>query len=186
MPKIMRNNVRWHILAVVVTSATLTACESDHSDLTQYITSVQTRPTPPIKPLPEFKIVEPFVYKRESNLRDPFRLVDKLKTDEEEKEEDDIEPDNGIHPDPNRVKEPLESFPMSSLKMVGTITMNSKLWGLIKNDNNTIYRVKVGDYLGKNDGKITQIDHKKIDLIEIQPTNPGRFIEQSTSLTLTE
>ncbi len=153
-------------------------------DLKQYISSIQARPRPPIKPLPEFKIVEPFVYKRDANLRDPFRLVDKLNTSEEK--EDEIEPDNGIHPDPNRVKEPLEAFPLSNLKMVGTITMNSKLWGLVKNDSNTIYRVKTGDYLGKNDGKITQIDNKKIDLLEILPSNPGRFIEQSTSLTLTE
>ena len=109
--------------------------------------------------------------------------MERVKVDDNIEEE---EPDNGIRPDMHRVKEPLEAFSLSGLKMVGTIDMNSTLWGLIKGDGNNIYRVKVGNHMGKNDGKIISIDKKKIELIEIVPGKPGRFVEQSTTLSLTE
>lgn len=169
----------------VAMTITLTACSShDFTDLRQYIAEIKSRPSESVKPLPDFKNVEPFVFKKESGLRDPFKPVEKVKVAESGEEE--IEPDNGIRPDMNRSKEPLEEFSLSGLKMVGTIDMNSMLWGLIKSDGNNIYRVKVGNHMGKNDGKITNIDKKKIELVEIIPSKPGRFVEQSTTLTLTE
>ncbi len=173
-----------HFLLITIAIMTLTACGShDFTDLQQYIAEIKSRPPEQVKPLPEFKSVEPFTFKRENGLRDPFKPVEKIKVADVAEEE---EPDNGIHPDTHRTKEPLEAFSLSGLKMVGTIDMNSTLWGLIKGDGNNIYRVKVGNHMGKNDGKITSIDKKKIELIEIVPGKPGRFIEQSTTLSLTE
>lgn len=173
-------------LLVFITAIHLTACgNNDFTDLQQYIASVKARPQEAVKPLPEFKSVEPFLLKREGTLRDPFKPVEKVKEAVIEPGELE-EPDNGIHPDTNRVKEPLEAFALSGMKMVGTINMNSVLWGLIKADGNTIYRVKVGNHLGKNDGRITIIDKKKIELLEIMPGKPGRFVEQPATLTLTE
>jgi type IV pilus assembly protein PilP len=171
---------------VLVMAIHLTACGgNDFSDLQQYIANIKARPQEAVKPLPEFKSVEPFLLKREGNLRDPFKPVEKIKIPVIEPGEVE-EPDNGIHPDTNRVKEPLEAFALSGMKMVGTINMNSVLWGLIKADGNTIYRIKAGNHIGKNDGKITLIDKKKIELTEIVPSKPGRFVEQPATLTLTE
>jgi type IV pilus assembly protein PilP len=185
MPKMTANNsiisfgVRLGIIAVAMI---LTACDnSDLTDLQAYIASVKNRPHEPVKPLPEFKDVEPFVFKREEGLRDPFKPVEKVKAADEEDEE----PDNGIRPDANRTKEPLEAFSITGMRMVGTIKMQSEMWGLINNEG-VIYRVKVGNHLGKNDGKIVQIDKKKIELIEIMPSKVGRFIEQPTTLMLSE
>jgi type IV pilus assembly protein PilP len=173
-------------LFVVITAIHLTACGNhDFTDLQQYIANVKARPQEAVKPLPEFKGVEPFLLKREGTLRDPFKPVEKVKAVVVEPGEVE-EPDNGIHPDTTRVKEPLEAFALSGMKMVGTINMNSVLWGLIKTDGNTIYRIKVGNHIGKNDGKVTLIDKKKIELLEIMPGKPGRFIEQPATLTLTE
>ena len=171
-------------ILLFVATLNLTACERDYSDLQQYIASVKARPKQPVKPLPEFQSVEPFVYKKAEGVRDPFKPVEKVKEPEEIENEE--EPDNGIHPDKNRKKQPLEAFSLSGMRMVGTVQMNSQLWGLVRIEN-TIYRVKVGDYLGEYDGKITRIDKNKIELLEIVPDKkPGRFIEQSTSLTLAE
>lgn len=178
--KMIRNNV----LFIIIMLIGLSGCERDFADLQAYITNVKARPRQPVKPLPEFKTVEPFVIKKDNTQRDPFKPVEKVKIVDDVPEEDQ-EPDNGIHPDLNRKKEPLEAFALTSIRMVGTINMNSVLWGLIKNEN-TIYRVKVGDYLGKSDGRITRIDKNKIELIEIVPSKPGRFIEQSATLVLNE
>jgi type IV pilus assembly protein PilP len=180
--KAMTFQVRF--LLMVVFTANLTACSNDFSDLQQYIASVEARPKSPIKPFPEFKAVEPFIFKGDVNFRDPFKPVEKIVVEEEN--EDDLEPDNGIHPDLNRVKEPLEALNLSGFKMVGTVEMDNALWGLVKGEDNVIYRVKKGNYLGKNDGKITQIDKKKIELVEIMPNSRKRFIEQQATLTLTE
>ena len=171
---------------LIVTVATyLTACgDEDFTDLQRYIDSIKNRPHEPVKPLPEFQTIEPFVFKAEENLRDPFKPFEKAKTTDDIDESE--EPDNGIRPDFGRAKEPLEAFSLSGMKMVGTITMNSVFWALIKSDNNIIYRVKVGNHMGKNDGKITHIDKKKIELVEIMPGKSGRFVEQPTTLTLME
>jgi type IV pilus assembly protein PilP len=173
-------------LLMTFTAVHLTACgDNDFTDLQQYIATVKAKPQEAVKPLPEFKSIEPFTLTKESNLRDPFKPVEKIVA--ETLEPDEIEePDNGIHPNTNRIKEPLEAFELNGMKMVGTINMNATLWGLVKGDGNTVYRVKAGNYIGKNDGKITQINKNKIELIEIIPSKPGRFIEQPATLTLIE
>lgn len=177
---------RASLLLTAIAALHLTACgNNDFTDLQQYITSIKAQKQKDVKPLPEFENIKPFLLKRENKLRDPFKPVEKIMAAtviEIESEE----PDNGIHPDTHRVKEPLEAFALSGMKMVGTVNMSSTLWGLIKSDGTTIYRVKVGNFLGKNDGKITHIDKKKIELIEIIPSKPGRFVEQPTTLTLTK
>ena len=172
---------------IIVATFHLTACDNHNfSDLQNYISSIKISPQAPVKSLPDFKTVEPFVFKSTENLRDPFKLIEKIKIPTEQEIEME-EPDNGIHPDVNRIKEPLEAFTIDDIKMVGTVNMKSVLWGLVKNKNdNTIYRVKIGNYLGKNDGIITNIYKNKIDIVEIMPDKPGRFIEKPTPLTLAE
>lgn len=179
-----RNMKQNNVLLLVIILLGLSGCERDFADLQAYIASVKARPRQPVKPLPDFKNVEPFVLKKDNAQRDPFKPVEKVKVADDAPEEEQ-EPDNGIHPDLNRKKQPLEAFSLSSLRMVGTINMNSVLWGLIKNEG-TIYRVKMGDYLGKNDGKIIKIEKNRIELIEIVPSKPGRFIEQTATLVLNE
>ena len=173
------------LFALVITTMILTGCNNqDFPELRQYIASVKTKPAGNVNPLPEFKNVDPFLFRRDSNLRDPFKPVELVKVDEEP--EEDLEPDNGIHPDLTRPKEALEAFPLAALKMAGTINMNNSLWGLIKADKNNIYRVKVGDYIGTNYGKITKIEKTKIDIVEIIQSTPKRFVEQNATLTLTQ
>lgn len=160
----------------------MTGCSNDDfSDLNQYISQVKARPKGPIQPLPEIKVIEPFVFKPEG-LRDPFKPLELP----EDQGNIDISKTNGIKPDPSRRKEELEAFPLDGLKMVGTVVMKSSLWGLIKASDGTIHRVQVGNYMGKNHGKIIRIVTDKIELMEIIPDKPGTWREQQTSLALTE
>lgn len=155
--------------------------ETDVTDLQKYMADVKARPRGTIEPLPEIKPVEPFVFKPEG-LRDPFKAIG----DAAEAEETLVSIGNGIRPDTSRRKEELEAFPLDSLRMVGTVTMKSNLWGLVKASDKTIYRVQVGNYMGKNYGKIIRILTDKIELMEIVPDKPGTWREQQTSLALTE
>ncbi|MBU2569356.1 MAG: pilus assembly protein PilP [Gammaproteobacteria bacterium] len=160
----------------------LNACSSDDkSDLVQYINQVKARPKTQIEPLPEIKVIEPFIFKP-SGLRDPFRPIEKAA----EAELVDIGPGRGIRPDPTRRKEQLETYSLDSLRMAGTITKDTVLWGLVKAGDGTIHRVREGNYMGKNHGKIIRINEDKIELMEIVPDKPGTWREQQTSLALSE
>ena len=155
--------------------------DSGFSDLEQYVKEVKARPKGNIEPLPEMKTIEPFVFKPEG-LRDPFKAM----TESEEEQEAQLSTGNGIKPDTSRRKEELEAYPLDNLRMVGTVVMKTKLWGLVKASDKTIYRVQVGNHMGKNYGKIIRILTDKIELMEIVPDTPGTWREQQTSLALTE
>lgn len=154
----------------------------DFSDLDKFIQEVKARPKGAIEPLPENKIVEPFVFKPDG-LRDPFQPVEK-NTDNSTV---DVAGGNGIKPDTERRKEELEAYSLDTLRMVGTLTNAKGLWGLIKAKDGTIHRVQVGHHMGQNYGKIIRILEDRIELMEIVPDiKPGTWREQQASLALAE
>ena len=166
----------------VVFMALLAGCGNDEfSDLNQYISEVKAKPKEPIKPLPEIKLIEPFMFKPEG-LRDPFKSLEQP----EQAQSVEVSTGSGIKPDTSRRKEELEAFSLDLLRMVGTVDMKSSLWGLIKASEGTVYRVKVGNYMGKNYGKIIRIVSDRIELMEIVPDKPGTWREQPASIALTE
>jgi type IV pilus assembly protein PilP len=154
----------------------------DFSDLNQYIAEVKARPKGTIKALPEIKLVEPFIFKPE-DLRDPFKPL--KPTDSGSLTEVETA-GSGIKPDTSRRKEELEAFPIETLKMIGTVKMKSNLWGLVKATDDTVYRVRAGNYMGQNYGKIIRISTDKIELMEIVPDKPGTWREQQMSVMLTD
>jgi type IV pilus assembly protein PilP len=170
-------------IACAVFLTLLAGCsEDDFSDLNQYITEVKVRPKGTIKPLPEIKVIEPFIFKPE-DLRDPFKPI---KPAELAGDEANASTGSGIKPDTSRRKEELEAFPVETLKMIGTVNMKSTLWGLVKSADRTVYRVRVGNYMGQNYGKIIRISPDKIELMEIVPDKPGTWREQQMSIMLTD
>ena len=132
----------------------------------------------PIEPMPP---VGSFLFNPEG-LRDPFSPIEKSVESKEEQ----IDIINGVHPDFNRHKEELEDYSLDTLQMVGTVTINNTLWGLIKVSGGAIHRVKQANYLGRNHGRILRILQDKIELMEIVPDQPGRWREHQTSIALSE
>jgi Tfp pilus assembly protein PilP len=168
-------------LMVLTMLSMLVGCGSDDfSDLSQYILGIKAKPKMAIEKLPEIKPVEQFSYKDEV-LRDPFKPLD-----HPELQNNGDGSGNGLKPDFQRRKEELEAFPLDGLKMVGTVIKSKKLWGLIKASDKTVHRVQVGNYMGKNFGKIIRITTDKVELMEIVPDKPGTWREQQTSLALAE
>lgn len=176
-------NYRAEFFAVSLVCLMLTACGgNDFSDLDQKIAEIKAKPKGQIDPLPPLKTTEPFSFDLDGS-RDPFKPMEKEATPGGE-----VEADNGIKPDPTRVKEDLESQALDTLKMVGSIK-DSTLWALVRSSNGTIYRVKVGNYMGFNDGKIIEISNSEIKLMEIvldknSDKEKPRWNEQPASLKL--
>jgi len=49
-----------------------------------------------------------------------------------------------------------------------------------------VYRMKVGDYLGRNHGRIVSISDSQVDVVEIVPDGEGTWLERPRSISLKE
>ncbi|MGI9319953.1 MAG: pilus assembly protein PilP, partial [Thiogranum sp.] len=134
-----------------------------------------------IDPLPEFTPFETHLYEA-SGERDPFTppvySVPKTPVGQAS--------GNGITPDFNRSREPLESEPLDSLRMVGTLERQNNSWALVRMSDSTIHRVKPGNFMGQNHGKIVQITESELALTEIVPDGLGGWMERQAALALSE
>ncbi|MFV3371588.1 type 4a pilus biogenesis lipoprotein PilP [Pseudomonas sp. NY15435] len=158
----------------------LNGCGSggDFADLQAYMDEVRARPKGTIEPLPKFQAYEAFTYSA-SSLRSPFQPPVKIDLAVKQKG------NKVIKPDETRVKQFLEGFNIETFEMVGTLAKDSQVFALVKGAGG-VHRVRVGDYLGRNDGKIVAISEAKIDVIEIVPDGEGGWLERPRSLTLKE
>jgi len=155
----------------------LSACSSGAPDLEDFIDEINARPGGRIDPLPEITPYEGFSYIADAQgIRSPFR------------------PDtpqasgggNGPRPDDDRSREYLESFPLDSLGMVGTLHINETMYGLVQTSDGLIHRVIPGNYVGQNDGRITEISESEIGVVEIISDGIGGYIERDAAVSLSD
>ncbi|MGQ7960721.1 type 4a pilus biogenesis lipoprotein PilP [Pseudomonas sp. SP16.1] len=167
-------------LGLAMALVTLSGCGSngDFADLRAYMDEVYARPKGAIEPLPKFQPYESFTY-RAASLRSPFQPPVRIDVVNRQKGSQEIKPDEA------RVKQFLEGFNIETFVMVGTLENSSGLFALI-NGAGGVHRVKVGDYLGRNHGKILAIDESKVDVVEIVPDGEGGWLERPRSLSLKE
>jgi type IV pilus assembly protein PilP len=90
-----------------------------------------------------------------------------------------------VAPELSRRKEPLESMPLDSIKMVGSLNKAGQLVGIVRVDN-LLYQVRPGNYLGPNYGRITKVSETEIVLREIVQDAGGEWIERAANLQLQE
>jgi type IV pilus assembly protein PilP len=159
----------------------LTGCASqDMQDLESYVGEVKARKGGRIEPLPEVKVPEIFTYQAQTR-PDPFRPFV-----EDVAEELAAASGAGVRPPENHVKEELEQFPLDTLRMVGTLEREAQRWALVTAPDGAVHRVQPGNYLGKNYGKITQVEDAKVALVEIVPDGIGGWQERQAQLELTD
>jgi type IV pilus assembly protein PilP len=169
---------RYQTICLAVMALTLVGCGSDGlEDLRAFTRDAHADRKPRIEPLPEIKPQEIFAY-NPAELADPF-APQNLRPKVTAK-------GNGMRPDTNRRKEPLEEFPLDALKMVGTLMRGKDTWAVIQAPDGTVYRTKVGDHLGQNFGMVTKITDEKINLIELVQGSSGDWTEREANLGLTE
>lgn len=159
----------------------IAGCSGNLSDLEAWVAEVKARPQEGIEPLPEIIPYKAFSYVKGSK-RDPFdESIFRPQVASTAKKVS-----SSISPDPNRVPEYLESFPLDTLRMVGTMTQDQQNWALIKTPDNTIQRVLTGNYLGQNNGKIIDVTDDGVALVEIIPDGFGGWRERESSIALSE
>ena len=162
----------------------LVGCGEGLGDLQQFVQQIRSKPPGRIEPIPEFQPYQKFEY-TSHDLRDPFKLVDFRRPEENPEEISQLA--DGLRPDIDRVKEPLEDFPLDTLRLKGTIDDKDGIkWGLIFAPDNTIHRVIEGNYMGQNHGRIISVSDQIIELTEIVPDGLGNYIERSSAVALIE
>ena len=174
------NMMRPLLLAAIL--AFIAGCTGSDAELKEWIAAEKVRiekNRTPIAPLPVLKTFETFEYKvkdkDDNDRRDPFG------PSVQERAEAQATFGSGPQPD-KHPKEPLESFPLDALKMVGSIGTGTSMEGLIKDPDSVIHRVHINNYLGENGGKITAIAEDHIDLVELIPNETGGWRERKATI----
>jgi type IV pilus assembly protein PilP len=168
-------------LAIMTAVLFLAACGGDeHQDLKEELKNLTKDLRGRVDPLPVVKPYEPVPY-RAFDLPDPFGAAKiELAIAAAAKSK------GGANaPDTARPKEPLESYPLESLKMVGTLSQKGVTYALVRADS-SVYRVKAGNYLGQNFGVITGITDNRIDLKELVQDPSGDWAERKVALQILE
>ena len=168
--------MRLRLALLLVAPLALAACSDEpHGDLRTFVKESDNLPHGRIPPLPEVKPYEPYTYSA-------FDLIDPFKPRK-------IEPPKGgggLAPDLNRRREPLEAYPLESLRMVGTLEQKKQMFALVRAPDNTLFRVRNGNYLGQNFGRIVGISESAVKLKEIVQDSAGNWEEKDQVLQLQE
>ena len=163
---------------VLVLALGLAACGGDMDELDQYINQTKATPGGRIDPLPEITPYESFIYVADAEgMRSPF-IPDTPQAAGPAA--------GGTRPDPERSREYLESFPLDTLGMVGTLDIGDTTYGLVQTSDGLIHRVVPGNYLGQNDGRITGVTESEINLTEIISDGIGGYIERDAAIGLSD
>ncbi|MES2624116.1 MAG: pilus assembly protein PilP [Pseudomonadota bacterium] len=169
------------IVAGIGLVLSLSSCSnrSEMLELQNYVQEQLNRAPGPIDPIPVFVAYEAFTYSA-ANLRGPFDIP--VEISEEFRNQETKE----VMPDETRPKEYLESFAIGNLFMVGVIKREGEVWALIRDETSNINRVTVGNYMGRNHGRISAVTDTQIDIVEIVPTGDGGWLERPQSILLQE
>lgn len=169
----MGKKIQWAAFAMTL-AALLAGCGEDGGDdLDRWMKDSGNGLQGQVEPLPAIVPYQPVAYNPDGALYDPFtprKAVGKS---------------GGFDPG-KHVRQPLEAFPLESLKLVGTIFKDKTRVALIKTPDNTVQQVKVGNYLGLNYGVITEISNEapsEVKLKEmVQDALTGEWTERQASI----
>ena len=169
------------VCIVLCSMMALTGClQSKKADLQAFVDEVKAQEKAPIDPIPEIKIHKNFTYAAEDE-RDPFKSA-VVETQGFVEEEEEIA-DNGIRPNQHRLKEALETYDLADLRLVGILEKGRKS-AMVRAPDGVVHLVNVGNYIGKNNGKIRGITDSGLTIKEIVPGEKFAFVERDNTLLL--
>jgi type IV pilus assembly protein PilP len=182
-PELTRRFVGLALVALMATG-----CVSrDKRDLEKFTAEVLARPGGRIEPLPPIKPYQRYLYQAaEKAARDPFQSTLNAQPEKEVavRSENDAEQQAFNDEIASHNREELEGFELDSLRMVGTLQNDAELWGIVQDSAGTVHRVQVGNYIGRNFGKILDIQEDRINVREVVKDADGRWDERQANLAL--
>lgn len=162
------------IALLVIAALSVASCGGEsHQDLRTWMAEQGKGARGKLDPLPQIRPYDPFTYNA-FDLPDPFkpRKIEAAKSSSK------------LAPDLTRRKEPLESYPLEALAMVGTLEKNKTVYALVRTPEKDVYQVRSGNYLGQNYGVVTGIGDNEVKLKELVQDGAGDWAERSSTLQL--
>lgn len=167
-------------LLVVVVAIGLAGCFGGNvEDVRARVEAIKAKPRGRIEPPPEFTPMPTFTYAAHQ-LRSPFAPPEAY-------EQVKVSVGRKVVPDFSRAQEYLERYNIEVLRFTGHIQRpGGPLYALIQDGEGATQRVKVGNYLGKNYGRIVEITPTQVSIIEIVPDGRDGWVERPRSLVAAE
>ena len=85
---------------------------------------------------------------------------------------------------PKRILTPLEKIELSQIRLVGIIIMEKRRIALVEEANGKGYEVGIGTYIGKNQGRVSEIKSSSIVIKELVHDYKGRLKERVEEIKL--
>lgn len=161
---------RWPV--AVMLSLILVGCGGKNDKIKHaeaFVAKTEQTKGAPIQPLPQFSTPE-LPLTTPALKRNPFAPMVN---------------NNMLKPDTAHPKTPLESYPLSQLHLVGILSQQNKIWGLISSPDGSIYNIEVGQYIGQNYGQVTEITPEKIVVQETLSDGLGGWLIHTKELPIT-
>lgn len=163
-----------HAALACAVALALAGCTSRDGELEEFIAATKKEPGGRVEPLPEVKPYESFIYEADT-LRSPFMPGGSGAGSSQ-----------AVRPDVKRNREFLEQFSLDTLRMVGTLRLGGRVYGLVQTKDGLVHRVLPGNFMGQADGRVMEISPSKINLVEIVPDGLGGYMERPAALGLSE
>ncbi|HTY04436.1 MAG TPA: pilus assembly protein PilP [Rhodocyclaceae bacterium] len=168
------------ISPVILATLFVVACGGEeHQDIKQWMADASKDMHGRVQPIPEIKPF-PIISYDAGDLPEPFnpaKVVPEKRTG-----------GGGVQPDFDRPKEPLEAYPLESLKMVGVVSKKGVLHALVQVDG-TVYQVRNGNHMGQSFGVVTSITDTQVAVKELVQDPSGQtadWVERLETLQLQE
>ncbi len=148
---------------------------NNNDDLETFIRDAGKNLQAKIKPLPEMKSYFSFEFNADDQLNDPFtsRTTSNFV--------------GALSPDMDRAKEPMEAYPVESIKYVGMIQRANLTFALLQTPDNSVQQVQLGNFVGQDFGVVTAIQENEVSLKEvIQDPATGNWVEHFNVIALQE
>ena len=163
---------------MLLTVALLAGCGGEEfQDLRDYVKNSGADMRGKVDPPPEIRPYEPFTYDNSAGLPDPF------KPRAMNRNGDSSGPNQ---PDMNRPREALEEYPLDGLKMVGYLHQGNIAYAVILAPDGKLHRVRAGNYIGQDFGKITVVSETEVQIRETVQDSTGDWSVRMSSLQLVE
>ena len=163
-------------IVVMVASLSLSGCiGGGEDDIRQFLETERQSARPKPDPIPQ--TVPPEIYRHvPSGKPNPFDIV-RFKSEDG--------PDNGNKPDQNRPQQILEAYSLTQVQMVGVVKDKGAATALIS-AGGKVHPIKVGEYMGQDYGRVTDIAPNGLTLLEQVQDAAGKWVSRETHVPLTE
>nr|WP_286009699.1 pilus assembly protein PilP [Salinicola sp. S1-1-2] len=149
--------------------------DADLDALQAHLDALRSRPQGQISPLPampDYRIA----HYHQRDQRSPF-MADQVLPE--------ATPEPSPPPDAGRPRQPLESFELDRLALVGTLALGGVTSGLVAAPDGRVRRIGVGDHLGRDRGRVVSVGRRALTLVETVPDGEGGWRERTQRLSMT-